>query len=88
MCQPCTTSKKNLPASNASDTDGSTQHVSGVDSSRCVVCVSPLNSLGRGCSSPILQMRELRLREVKYLVQGHITNEYMLQRNLISIPQK
>lgn len=80
--------RKNLPAGNASGTDGSTQHVSGVDSASCVVCVSPLNSLGRGCSSPVLQMREPRLRELKCLVQGHITNEYMLQRNLISIPQK
>lgn len=49
-------------------------------------CVIPLNSLGRCCSIPALQIRKMRLREVEDLAQGHTASEPVLPRGLISIP--
>ena len=50
-------------------------------------CVIPLNSLGRCCPIPALQIRKMRLREVKDLARGHTASERVLPRGLISIPR-
>lgn len=46
----------------------------------------PLKSLGDAVL-PGLQMRKMRLREVKDLTQGHTASGHVLQRGLISIPR-
>lgn len=49
--------------------------------------IVPLNSPGRCCFTPSLQMREMRLREGKYFAQGHTASEYVPQGGLLSIPR-